>query len=108
MSDEIRLADVLAHITDELLEADRKSRASGKATMRFEECEVEFAVKVEGDAKAGINVWVLKLGGGVKKADTNTIRITFKSLEGHPLQAPHLKTDSAGPPLMRQPQVKKN
>lgn len=107
MSDEIRLADLLTHITDQLLEADRKSRARGKATMRFEECELEFAVKIEGDANAGINVWVLTLGGDVKKTDSNMIRIKFKGFEGRPVQAAHLKTDTPGPSLERQPQEKK-
>jgi Trypsin-co-occurring domain 2 len=107
MPQEIRLADLLANITDQLLEADEKSRASGKATMRFDECELEFAVKIEGDAKAGINIWVLKLGGGVKKTDENTIRIKFKSLEGRTVQAAHLETNTPGPSIKRQSQDKK-
>ena len=107
MSDEIRLADLLSHITDQLLEVDQKSRASGKATMRFEECELEFAVKIEGDAKAGINVWVLKLGGGLKKTDSNTIRIKFKSLEDRSVQAAHIEADTPGPSLERKPLEKK-
>ncbi len=107
MSDKIRLTDLLAHITDQLLEADQMSRASGKATMRFEECELEFAVKIEGDVKAGLNIWVLKLGGGAKKTDSNTIKIKFKGLEGRPVQAPHVTTDTPGPSLERQPPAKK-
>ena len=102
MADEFPLSDVLANITNELLKADENARARGKATMQFEECEVEFAVKFEGGAKAGIKVWVLELGGGVKRSDANTIRVKFKSLPGKTLQAPHLDTTSPGPELTRE------
>ena len=107
MSEEIKLADLLSHISDQLMEADQRSRRSGKATMQFEECELEFAAKIEGNAKAGINISVLKLGGGIKKSDSNTIRIKFKSLEGMTLQAAQHGIDKPGPDLKRQVQKKK-
>jgi Trypsin-co-occurring domain 2 len=104
---QIPLADLLSHITDQLVLADTAARARGKATMQFEECELEFAVKIEGDAKAGIKVWVLELGGGVKKSDSNTIRVKFKSIPGQPIQAAHTATTAPGPSLERRGQPKK-
>jgi NTP-dependent ternary system trypsin peptidase co-occuring protein len=102
MSNQIAIADVLSHISNQLLQADKAARERGTATMRFDECELEFAIKVEGSAKAGIKVWLMELGGGVTKADTNTIRIKFKSIEGKATQAPHLETDAPGPPIVRE------
>jgi hypothetical protein len=107
MSKEIKLADLLSHISDQLMEADERSRKSGKATMQFEECEIEFAAKIEGNAEAGVNISVLKLGGGIKKSDSNTIRIKFKSLVGNTLQAAQFGQDKPGPELKRQVQKKK-
>lgn len=50
--------------------------------MQFDECELEFAVEVEREAKAGVNVWALELGGNAKRADSNVVRVKFKSLPG--------------------------
>jgi len=102
MDQQFSLSEVLAHISEELVTADESARARGKAAMQFEECEVEFAVKLEGGVKAGIKVWVLELGANAKRSDTNTIRVKFKSLPNRPLQAPHVDTSAPGPELTRE------
>jgi hypothetical protein len=105
MTVQIALSDVLDHISNELLQADSRARQRGKATMQFAECELEFAVNLEKSGKAGIKVWVLNLGGGVKKTESNIIRIKFSSIKDNVLQAPHLVVaEQAGPQLARQKQ----
>ena len=100
MADQIQLAELLSHISNQLLEADSVSRAAGNATMRFDACELEFAVNIEKSGSAGIKVWIMKLGGDVKKSDSNTIRVKFVSLENRPIQAVHI-TENAGPEIKR-------
>lgn len=64
--------------------------------MQFAECELEMAIEVEKNGSGGINVWVVQLGGGAKKTDSNTIRVTFKAIpetvmafvQDSPLDAP--------------------
>jgi len=102
MSKQIPLSDVLTHITEELVKADENARKRGRAAMRFDECELEFAVQLEGGGEAGVKVWVLELGVNAKRTDSNTIRIKFKSLSDSPLQAPHFDTSTEGPALERQ------
>lgn len=49
--------------------------------MRFQECELEFAIEAEGSAGGGIQVYVLKLEGGLKRTETNTIKIKYTALD---------------------------
>lgn len=104
MTVQIALSDVLDHISNELLQADSRARQRGKATMQFAECELEFAVNLEKSGKAGIKVWVLNLGGGIKKTESNIVRIKFSSIEDQVIQAVHSAAGQAGPPLERQKQ----
>ncbi len=81
------LADVLAHLSNQLILADEAAKQRGKAAMQFEECEVEFAIKVDTGAKAGIKVWVIEIGADAKYEQSNRIKIKFKTIPGSGLQA---------------------
>jgi len=50
MSEKIQLSEMLDHISQELLEAQRKAEQRGQATMQFSECEIEFAVETTKEA----------------------------------------------------------
>ena len=102
MITEIPLSEVLEEISAELKKAAENANSSGSATMQFEECEIEFAVKVEKDAKGGLKVWMLNLGGSIKKSDSNTIKIKFKKIEENPIQASSEVDGSAAPKITRQ------
>ena len=78
MSQRIEFSKVIEHITEELKKA--KQASPEDAVMQFEECEVEFAIELEKSGKSGINIWVVELGGGINKTETNTVRIKFKSI----------------------------
>jgi hypothetical protein len=102
--DKLPLSRLIEAVTAELHKAEEKARKEREAgtrqpaIMEFEECELEMAVEIEAAAKAGVDVWVFKLGGGVKKTDANTIKVKFKRLEGAQLTYPSLK-EGPGPEL---------
>lgn len=103
--EKLPLSRLIEAVTDELHRAQEKAeseRRAGKgrpAIMQFEECELEMAVEVEVGAKGGVDVWVFKLGGGVKKTDANTIKVKFKRLEGTQLAYPSTDEAKEGPEL---------
>ncbi|MEH8018355.1 hypothetical protein MN202_14025 [Rheinheimera muenzenbergensis] len=101
MSNDIPLSEILQHISNELKSAHLSAEKTGGATMQFEECEIEFAVKAEKDASGGIKVWILNLSGGEKKTDANTIKVKFKKIEGIALQAPSINLNEAAPKIKR-------
>jgi hypothetical protein len=90
------LSDLIDVVTNELRIASSNAAAQGSQIMQFAECELEMAIDVEKNGSGGINVWVVQLGGGAKKTDSNTIRVTFKALpeaamvfvQGSPVDAP--------------------
>lgn len=49
--------------------------------MRFEECELEFAIETEQEASGAIKFWVLELGGGVKRNESNIVRMKYVKTE---------------------------
>lgn len=87
MVQRIPLSDLVAHITDELKKAHDRSKEQGQAVMQFEECEIEFAVEAEKSAEGGIKIWVVNLGGGAKKTDSNTVKIKYTKIPGEVIQA---------------------
>ena len=48
--------------------------------MCFVECELEFAIDVSTKAEGGFKFCVLKLGGGVKRTESNTIRVKYSAV----------------------------
>jgi hypothetical protein len=107
MPNKLPLSEVVASVTDELLKAESAAKSRGSSVMQFDECELEFAVEVEKEGKAGINVWVIELGGGKTRTESNVVRIKFKSLESRPLQVPQALNESQGPAIKRQTSSKK-
>ncbi|WP_306393610.1 trypco2 family protein [Telluria beijingensis] len=98
------LADVLQHISTQLQEADRAARQRGAPVMQFEECEVEFAVKVEASGSAGLKVWVMEFGAAAKREQANTIRVKYKAIPGQAMQASQTVLDlpPPAPAIVRQ------
>jgi hypothetical protein len=80
MADKVPLSQLIDVVTTELRKAADRANQYRDHVMQFEECELEFAIEIERGGEAGIQVWVLKLGGGAKKTDSNTIRVKFTAL----------------------------
>ena len=76
----IPLSDVLAHVAAEIRQAHAKATAEDRAVMKFQECEIELAVDIENSASGGLQVWVINLGGGVKRTDSNTVKVKYTAL----------------------------
>lgn len=103
MSKQIALSEILAEISSELDKAHQKALLSGIATMQFEECEVELAVIAEKNANGGLKVWLLDIGAGAKKTDSNTIKLKFSKIGSSPIQAPAVDAENPAPEIKRQP-----
>ena len=74
---QIPLAEVLAHIGDELVRADQVAWERGRSAMLFQECEVEFAVKAAKKRGAGLTIYVLDLSGSKSSEVSNKVRLKF-------------------------------
>ncbi len=98
----LELPALLAHLTEQLLEADKAAREKGNAIMQLEECEVELAVKLEIGAKGGVKFWVMELGANSKTEHSNKIKVKFKPLAGVAIQAVQKSTRSPAPEVKRQ------
>jgi hypothetical protein len=84
----VPLSEVLAEVAEELFKADQLAKERGFAAMQFDECELEFAVRTEYAGKAGVKLYVVNLGAGGKRAETNIVRVKFTSVPDRPpLQA---------------------
>jgi hypothetical protein len=80
--DRIPLGELLRYVSSEVRRVHQEAIAKGEPVMRFAECELELAIEAEGKAEAGLRVWVLKLGGGVKRTEANTIKVKYTALGG--------------------------
>jgi hypothetical protein len=87
MAEQIRLADLLQSIGSELMQANERAIQRGKTMMLFKECELEFAVDLEKGGSGGFTIWVIKLEGGVKKTEHNTIRLKFDANPAEPIRS---------------------
>jgi hypothetical protein len=59
----------------------------------IEDIELDIQVGVSVDAKAGINVQVLQLGGGAKRDDVHTIKVKLQPLLSHQERVEQLQQD---------------
>jgi Trypsin-co-occurring domain 2 len=80
VSNQVELADLLDYVATQLSTAADRAKERPTAVMEFLECELDMAIQIEANAKAGIRVWVVELGGGIKRSDTNTIKLKFRGL----------------------------
>lgn len=73
------LAEVIAKVKQDLL--DPQFLASDSTPLFFvDQVEIELAVKISKDAKAGLQIYVLEMGGEVAKENTQTVTITLSSI----------------------------
>lgn len=107
MENQFELSEVLKHLAEQLSAADAAARVGGNPVMQFEDCELEFAVKLETGAKGGVKVWVMEFGGEKKREQSNRVKVRFKAISGKVLQAPQVSADTPANPATRQPTQKR-
>jgi hypothetical protein len=83
---QLSLAKVIADLRKELeLAIDQ----AAEKELRFEAgvIEVELSVEIEAKGEAGIQFWVVSIGGGVDRSRTHTIKIPLKPVtaDGKPV-----------------------
>lgn len=75
----IGLTELIYQVKKELLSPE--SRWGDPVPLfAVEEIQLEIAVSVSREGEAGINIQVLSLGGGVSRADAQTVRVTLRPL----------------------------
>lgn len=78
---EFRLADLIKALGGELREAQRRATTDDQPDMlQLKECTVELAVTWNKKGEAGLEFWVVKLGGEVSRENTQTISVTMEPL----------------------------
>jgi hypothetical protein len=75
------LAETLLRISAEIEKANRMAIQRGEV-MQFEECEIEFGFEIEKEGNTGLDIKIFNFGGSIKKSDTNTVKIKYKSIKG--------------------------
>jgi Trypsin-co-occurring domain 2 len=84
------LADLIQEVSTQLREARERYRATGQnALLEFASCTLELGVTWGKKADGGIDIKVVKLGGGLNKTNTQTITVV--------LQAPTIQWPSSEP-----------
>jgi hypothetical protein len=78
-SESIGLTELIYKVKQELLDPGSR-QADPVPLFAVGEIELEIAVSVSREGKAGINIQVLDLGGGVSKAEAQIVRVTLKPL----------------------------
>ena len=82
----LRLSDVLADLADELRKAQRKAAADNKPDVfRLSGCTIELGVSWETKAEGGVEFWVVRLGGGAARAETESIILPLEPVGGGPV-----------------------
>jgi hypothetical protein len=83
---EYPLADMLARLGRELEAANARAIQSGRpGRLRWTEATVELGVTWEKTGDGGIDLKVVRLGGGLTKANTTTISVRVVPYDGGPL-----------------------
>lgn len=75
----IGLTELIYQVKRELLSQESR-RADPVPLFAVEKIELEIAVSLSRKGEGGINIQVLSLGGGVSRADAQTVRVTLKPL----------------------------
>ena len=72
------LVDMVTQLTKQLREAQRRA-GDGDTTeaLVLKNCTVQLGISWDAKADGGIQFWVLKLGGGVSRTETETITVVL-------------------------------
>jgi hypothetical protein len=73
------LADLIGALGRELREAQRRATLDDEAEiLRLRDCTIEMGVTWEKKADGGVDFWVVKLGAGVTKENTQTMTVSLE------------------------------
>lgn len=86
MAQRVELAEMIEQVADQLREVQSQT-PPGAEVMQFTEAEIELTASVEKDAKLGVRIYVVELGGGAKKAGGTRVTVRFSSLPANPIAA---------------------
>ncbi len=80
--DGLRLKDVLVQLGAEIRQAQYEAANDHQPDLlKIKECTVELGVTWEAKGSAGVEFWVVKLGGDVTRGNTQTITLTLEPID---------------------------
>ena len=86
-SSKSRLSDVVADLAEELRRAHLKTSADNKGDIfKLSGCTIELGVSWAKKAEGGVDFWVVRLGAGAARAESESIILTFEPQEEGLLQ----------------------
>jgi len=75
------LTDLIAALGRDLREAQQRAQDDDRPDLlKLKECSIELGVTWEKKGDAGVEFWVVKLGGGVSKQTTQTLTVTLEPI----------------------------
>ena len=83
MAKGIELADLVDYVASQLAEAEARASKRASRIIALQECQLEMAVTVKREGKAGIRVYVLELGGGGSAEQLHRISAKFRPAGEH-------------------------
>ncbi|MEV4437496.1 trypco2 family protein [Streptomyces sp. NPDC049577] len=86
------LLEFAAQLADEIRRVRDNPPPPGNEVIQLTECSIEMAMEVKKEAKGGIKVYVLELGGAVSTARTNKVILKFT-----PIDAVQMVSTQEGP-----------
>jgi hypothetical protein len=76
------LVKLIRALGDQLREAQRQAAEDDQPDLlRLKECTVELGIEWEKTGEGGLEFWVVKLGAGVTKTDTQTLSVTMEPFD---------------------------
>jgi hypothetical protein len=97
--DSIGLAEFLAQVKQELLQPDAHDDLD-TPLLALEQVEVEVRVTVAKEASGKLKVYVVEAGGGGRREDVHTVRLTLQPLLSHAERIAELKQDRNWPRIV--------
>jgi len=95
MAESIGLADFLNRVKQELMQTGAAGAEGSDAVklLMVEAVEVEIHVGVTREAKGGVNIHVVELGGGATREDTQVVRVRLQPLLSHEQRLAEMQRD---------------
>jgi hypothetical protein len=76
------LAEMIAHVADEVTRANDAAVGRDRAVMRFSECEITVAFELDLELGGKVNLWAVELGTKGTQSTVHTLTVRYQSIKG--------------------------
>lgn len=74
----VAISDLIVAVSDGIRDAKQKSKDK-EAVLQLSQCEIELAVNVSVEGKAGLRFWIIEAGAGGATETASRIKLSFSS-----------------------------